>query len=301
MNIRQILDVLNQGIVIFDKQYKVTEWNQWMVLHSSIEREDIIGKNLFLFFPDLNNPSFLRNCKAVFNFGNIAFLSQKIHSYLFKFKLTGSQLGEFEYMQQSSVIAPLKDDNDTIESCIITIQDVTESVIVERKLRTMNMVDSLTEVFNRRHLDLRMTEEFSRHKRYNYNFSIIMFDIDNFKEVNDTYGHQFGDNVLKEVARRAHDTLRESDILTRYGGEEFCCILPETDINGAIPVAERIRSDVAGDTFGDSTHQISLSVSLGVAQIEKKIMRPEEVLNNADLALLKAKQEGKNRVIVHKE
>ncbi len=299
MDSRQILDVFNQGVVIFDKNYKVLEWNRWMEDHSRISRDEILGKNIYLYFPYLKTPSFLRNCKSVFTFGNIAFLSQAIHSYLFKFKPKGSHNYHFEFMQQSAVIAPLKNEENEVDSCIITIQDVTESVIVERQLQTLNMTDPLTKAFNRRLLDLRLTDEFARFKRYDYCFSVIMIDIDNFKLINDTYGHKFGDTVLIELVRRINDTLRETDILARYGGEEFCCILPETDINGGKPVAERIRSIIANDFFSDGKNNIAVTISLGFAEMHKGIEAPEDLLESADKALFKAKRDGKNRVVTY--
>ena len=299
MDTRQILDVLNQGVVIFDTHYKVLEWNQWMQDHSKISRDEIVGKNIFLFFPDLKTASFLRNCKSVFNFGNIAFLSQPIHSFLFKFKLRGSHDYYFEHMQQSAVIAPLKNENQEVESCIITIQDVTESVHVERKLRSLNMTDPLTKAFNRRLLDLRLTDEISRFNRYKYCFSVMLLDIDNFKIINDTYGHTFGDIVLQELVKRVQDTLRDTDVLARYGGEEFCCILPETNLKGGKYVAERILTIIADTPFSHDLHTTHVTVSIGLAQMGTQITTATALLDMADTALLKAKRAGKNRCILH--
>lgn len=299
MELRQILDVFNQGVVIFDKTYRVLEWNRWMEDHSRISRNEIVGKNIYLFFPYLKTPSFLRNCKSVFAFGNIAFLSQAIHSHLFKFKPKGSHSYHFDYMQQSAVIAPLKNDDNEVESCIITIQDVTESVLVERKLQALNMIDPLTNAFNRRLLDLRLADEFARYKRYTYSFSVIMIDIDNFKMINDTYGHNFGDIVLVELVKRIQNILRDTDIITRYGGEEFCCILPETDLHGGKPVAERTRSLIADKPFSNGKIRINVTISLGFAEMFSEVDTPAGLLDLADQALYAAKREGKNRVICY--
>lgn len=298
IDLSEVLDVLNQGIVIIDRQYKVVLWNKWMEDHSKIVKDEIVGKNLFFFFPDLQTKNFLRNSKTVFNFGNIAFLSQSIHSCLFKFKPKGSQRHSFEYMQQSVTIAPLRNKDHEVTRAIITVLDVTDSVIVENKLRTVNMTDTLTQAFNRRLLDLRVADECARFRRYDHGFSVIMFDIDNFKTVNDTYGHKFGDLVLQELVRRAQAALRDTDVLCRYGGEEFCCILPETDLKGGRPVAERIRSKIADTPFTIGEEHITVTVSLGLAQMDCGIPDAPALLDRADQALFKAKGEGKNRAVV---
>ncbi|KWT83454.1 response regulator [Candidatus Magnetominusculus xianensis] len=129
----QLLDMLNTGVVIIDKKLAVLYWNRWLAMQSGIQSSDIVGAELLDFFPNLDKPSFLKSCKSVFTFGNFIFLSQKLHNYLFPFKLTGKQAAHFEYMQQSCTLGPLRDESDTIKYIFITIEDVTEIVTYAQK------------------------------------------------------------------------------------------------------------------------------------------------------------------------
>ncbi|MBI9104158.1 MAG: sensor domain-containing diguanylate cyclase [Spirochaetales bacterium] len=294
MRYKAVLDIINTGIVIIDRHYKVLEWNRWMSFYSKIERKDIIDLSLFQHYPNLNKPSFLRVCKSVFTFGNIIYLSQKIHSHLFPFKVIGSHSSSFEFMQQSCNISPLKDEDGKIEFLVISIQDVTESVVIERRLRNLNSTDGLTGAYNRRYFEARIKEEFFRLKRYELTLSLLMFDIDNFKKINDTYGHQFGDYVLKKISMEILELIRDVDILIRFGGDEFICFLPETNIMGAYTLGERIRKTIEKTCFSDDDKEASVSISIGTAEVLKSMTEPEQLIEAADQALYTAKNAGRN-------
>ena len=297
----QIFNTVNIGLVILDRDLRVQHWNRWMALHSGITSEEILGSSIFYFFPYLNNPRFLRNCQSVLAFGNLSFFSQKLHRYLFPFKPESFVDSKLQFMQQSCTMGPLRDHDNCIKSIFITIQDVTDMVIYEQKLLEMNLRDGLTGIYNRRFLEIRLKEEFERHKRYARNLSLIMFDIDFFKNVNDTYGHLCGDFILQSIASRVASLIREEDCLARYGGEEFCCILPETGINGAVIIAERIRNIISETE--NNFHNVSLivTVSLGVAETGQSIDTQEKLIKSADRALYEAKKTGRNRVVAFSE
>lgn len=154
------------------------------------------------------------------------------------------------------------------------------------------ITDKLTGLFNRNIIDNLVEIEYERSKRTGKPISIILFDIDHFKKINDTYGHDIGDYVLKTIAQIARRTLRKSDYIIRWGGEEFLIILPETDINGAITVAEKIRQNIENFHFKDID---KVTVSLGVTQI-KKNETIENAIKRGDQALYMAKNKGRNRV-----
>ncbi|MBF0320339.1 MAG: diguanylate cyclase [Nitrospirae bacterium] len=295
---RQVFDVINIGIVILDTELNVCYWNRWMTQHSGIECEDIIGSPLLEFFPEINTKYLDRSVKAVLRFGNFVFLSQKLHKYLFKFKKDTSG---FQHMQQSVTIGPIRGSDNSIDHVFIVVQDVTEMAAYERKLHEMNIKDGLTGIYNRRYLESRLKDEFDRHKRYCHALSIIMFDIDHFKAINDSYGHQYGDIILKKVSSTALNTLRANDMLARYGGEEFCCILPETTISNAMMVAERIRKNVESQEnkfsgiSGDITAKVT--ISLGVSELCELTDTHEKLLKKADDALYAAKHTGRNKVV----
>lgn len=166
----------------------------------------------------------------------------------------------------------------------------------------MAMIDSLTGLYNRRQLFNLGQIEFSRACRYNHSISVIMLDIDLFKKVNDVYGHIIGDQVLQQIANRCRSVLRTSDIIGRYGGEEFVILLPETSIHHAQNIANRIRLLVLDRPIMTDRGDISISVSLGISSMEGDCdSRLEWVIDQADQALLKAKDLGRNRVVTWKE
>jgi len=297
MIFNQIFDAINMGLVILDRDLKVQKWNRWMEVHSGITEEKITGVSIFETFPDLNNPKFHRSCKSVFAFGNFCFFSQKLHHYLFPFKSTSYFESIFEYMQQNCVMGPLRDENNFIQHLFIYIQDVTEVAVYEHKLVELNLKDGLTGIFNRRYFEVKLREEFGRCKRYGGELSLVMFDIDFFKKVNDEYGHQCGDFVLKSVSSRISSVIRNVDYLFRYGGEEFCCMLPETEFDGALQAAERFRKVIMEMENNFDKSIVKITISLGVAGLNDDIGSAEMFIKKADEALYRAKREGRNRVM----
>ena len=160
--------------------------------------------------------------------------------------------------------------------------------------------DSLTGLYNRRSLDVRLSEEFSRAQRYTREFSIIMLDIDHFKAVNDTYGHQMGDVVLKQVADLIEKSLRKSDVPYRYGGEEFVILATETGIAGAKMCAERIRMSCHENSFGEEKQPVSIAMSGGISCYpQSSVENAEELLRKADSAMYEAKAAGGNCISIN--
>ncbi|MDH4099324.1 MAG: diguanylate cyclase, partial [Nitrospirota bacterium] len=174
---------------------------------------------------------------------------------------------------------------------------VIENARLYREISRLSVTDGLTGIFNRRYLMEALEKEFIRAKRHNEPISQIMVDIDHFKKVNDTYGHQMGDLVLKETARLLKDALRKSDIIGRYGGEEFCIILPETPLKGAEQVAEHLRTAIETHLFEYGDVSLHATASLGVSSFpENGVSTVDELSRLADEALYRAKEGGRNRV-----
>ncbi len=293
--LQQIFDTVNIGLVVMDRQLRVTQWNRWMYQHSGIAAEAIVGSSIFDHFPQLNTPGFQKNCKAVLAFGNFSFFSQKLHRYLFPFKPVGSFGAKFEQMQQSCTMGPLRGDDNAINAIFIVVQDVTELATYEQKMTEMSIKDGLTGIFNRRHFESRLAAECERHQRYGRELSLLMIDIDFFKAINDGYGHQCGDHVLKSVSAALASGIRTSDNLARYGGEEFCCLLPETGLTSAAALAELLRKRVEGATLSHESDEIKVTISLGVSELAADDT-PHRLLKRADEALYRAKKAGRNRV-----
>ena len=168
---------------------------------------------------------------------------------------------------------------------------------LNRELAEISITDSLTQVFNRQYFMDRIKQEVKRSYRYGTHVSLLMLDIDYFKKVNDTYGHQAGDSVLAGVAGLIKDGLRDTDLFARYGGEEFCLLAMAMDQAGAELLAERLRKKVESAEFVTGGNKLKVTVSIGVSAWVPEIKENfEELVRRADSALYSAKQQGRNRI-----
>ena len=165
--------------------------------------------------------------------------------------------------------------------------------LLHQQMSLMAYTDPLTNIYNRLHFGHFLDAEIDRVKRYGGTFSIIFFDLDRFKEVNDEYGHLVGDEVLKRVAEIVEKANRNADIFARYGGEEFIILAPATDIAGARAHAERLRNDIEHYRFSEISH---LTCSFGVAEYKPDADDVMSLFKRADTALYNAKKLGRNRV-----
>jgi len=214
-----------------------------------------------------------------------------------------------------SISAPIPSEDGSVSKVVEVIRDVTERVTLEKelkekgwelervnqKLAKMAVTDGLTMLFNRRYFQDSLSREFKRLARHRALplLALAMVDIDDFKQLNDTHGHQAGDLVLKNLAKILKTCIRVTDVVARYGGEEFVVIIPETDAEGASVVAERIRQGVEAATFLYRDATLKVTVSVGLASFPLPDVNTEEdLIKAADVALYKAKAEGKNRVVL---
>lgn len=260
----QLFDMVNLGIIILDRELNVQKWNRWLEMHTRIPAADIVGSPLFDSYPNLNKNWFIKNCESVFSFGNFSFFSQKLHNYIIPISPVHHFDPEFKYMQQNCTLGPLYDKDKKIEYIYMIIQDATEVAAYEAKLLDINTRDSLTEIFNRRYFESRLQHEIERHKRYKRPLSLVVIDIDNFKQVNQQHGTQAGDNVLIQLSSLFINRLRVVDTVARYNGEEFCIILPETPTPAAQTVAEQLRELVGKSAFAYEDQSIRITISLGI-------------------------------------
>ena len=173
-------------------------------------------------------------------------------------------------------------------------RDISERKLMEAEIRRLSITDKLTQSFNRLKLDETLEQQFEWSKTSFTPFAIIILDIDHFKLVNDTYGHQVGDQVLVELVGVLNDNVRSQDVVGRWGGEEFLIILPDTSREEATGLAERLRQAVAAKIFTTAGH---VTISLGVSAF-KTDSSPEAIVSRADTALYQAKEKGRNRVEV---
>ncbi len=168
-----------------------------------------------------------------------------------------------------------------------------------KKLEKKLNKDQLTGAYNRRAYDQLIEKEMERFLRYGTKFSLLIMDVDNFKLINDNYGHIIGDKCLQEIIRRTLPLLRKNDMLARYGGEEFVMIMPETDSDGAKTAAEKIRKTIETIEFLYKSKKVKVTISTGVSQSRKGDKSHLQIFERSDIALYKAKEQGRNQVVVN--
>jgi diguanylate cyclase (GGDEF)-like protein len=167
----------------------------------------------------------------------------------------------------------------------------------QRHLEHQTQVDSLTGLFNRRAFEKKIDDEFQRSKRYQHPLSLLILDIDHFKVINDTYGHHGGDTALIKISEILRSKTRQSDFPSRFGGEEFVLVLPDTDDDSALQVANKLHEEIRSATYGTPGRPFTLTVSIGLSSTAGGMYRDwQEMLEDADRALYQAKNNGRNRI-----
>lgn len=298
-----IVDRVNVGVFVVDKDMKLVLWNRFMEMNSGRKSKEVLGNNLFTLFPELPSNWLQRKISNVFVLKNFAFTSWEQRPYLFKFPHNRPVTGGVDSMQQDSTFLPVRNTAGEVQFVCVTLFDVTDTSVYQtmmkdalKKLSEVSNRDGLTSLFNRRYLEQSLIKEFGRNHRYGTPLSVVMIDLDHFKIINDQYGHLAGDEVLRRTATIISNGVREADTAGRYGGEEFVLILPQTNLEGAVKLAERLRQNVAEEKIVFNNATIRVTISLGIAQARDDIASHEELLQEADVCLYESKKQGRNRV-----
>lgn len=181
---------------------------------------------------------------------------------------------------------------------LVALNDISQRKELEAELFHQASFDSLTNISNRRYFLTQAEADLRRARRYSRELTLLMCDVDHFKHINDQYGHAAGDAVLQKVVQASLESLRESDVMGRLGGEEFAILLPETDLAAALEVAERLRAHVAETAITVNKEILHCTLSIGVAQLHAEDKDIDALLQRADDAMYVAKNNGRNRIIV---
>lgn len=179
---------------------------------------------------------------------------------------------------------------------MVAINDISARKKMEEELQRLATTDTLTGILNRRQFFILAEQEVERSRRYGRTLALLLYDIDHFKQVNDTFGHQAGDIVLRELAKLVHEQLRRNDIEGRVGGEEFAVLLPETTISEAVVLAERIRGIIESFAINIGETSLHITASFGVTAVKENDVALDSIYKRADSALYEAKNAGRNRV-----
>ena len=298
----QIANQLNTGVLVLDAEFNIVIWNRFLQVHTAKVADNIIGHSIFNAFPELPERWLSRKLTSVLQLNTPSFCSWQQRHHLFELPHTRPITTDSEFMAQNCTFLPIETECKAKYICIL-IEDVTDVCHYQTQLQKtlaelaqISRIDGLTQIYNRRHWQESLEQEHAKACRHNKNLSLIMLDLDHFKLLNDNYGHQCGDMVLIEVSALISSLLRVEDIFGRYGGEEFAIILPETNLKGATELGQRICRSIAENSLNYNGQSISVTISLGVAQLSNTDSNYEELITQSDNALYQAKAQGRNQV-----
>ncbi|AMK00300.1 diguanylate cyclase [Alteromonas macleodii] len=294
------------GIAVLDRNFNVQVWNKFLENHGAKKAEAIIGDSLFSHFPEIEEKWLRTKVDPVFNLKSPVFIIWEQRPYLFKFGCNRPVTSAAEFMYQNVTMFPIVDKRGNVERFCMLVYDVTEQALGKRgmehlneELKTASRVDGLTGLYNRRYWQERFDEMHKLCVRREKPSTALMLDIDHFKRINDTYGHQAGDKVIKMLAALIKRCVRETDLAGRYGGEEFAIILNDSSVEDAKIVAERIRQLAKRLVVEHEGESISFTVSLGLAQFSPDFKGAMAWLECADQALYEAKENGRNQYRIY--
>jgi len=298
----QISNQLNTGILVVDAGFNIVIWNRFLQVHTDKKIDNVLGHSIFSVFPELPERWLSRKLSSVLQLNTPSFCSWEQRHHLFELPHTRPITTDSDFMAQNCTFLPIVTDAKDSYICIL-IEDVTDVCHYQTQLQKtlaelakISRIDGLTQIYNRRHWQESLEQEYAKARRHDKKLSLIMLDLDHFKLLNDNYGHQCGDMVLIEVSALISDLLRVEDIFGRYGGEEFAIILPETDLSGALELAQRICGKIASLALTYKNQTIKVTASLGVAQLGAEESTYEALITQSDNALYQAKDQGRNQV-----
>ncbi len=285
----KIVELAADSILTIDEDLKLVFFNKEAEKTFGYQSKEIIGQHINKLIPPEYHEKHNDHIKS--------FLSGKVVSRLMN-------------MRSNIEVKGLKKDG-TIFFCEVSIikvgmqanvyltailRDITDSKEIEKKLKNLAEVDALTGIMNRGTIENLLKREIERASRYDKNLAFLMIDIDHFKKVNDTYGHEVGDITLKHLAQICRNNIREVDFIGRWGGEEFAILMPEIDSKGVFVVAEKLRMSIENQPVDLQTNnKIKITISIGGALFKKSNPKWEFLYKEADAALYKAKEQGRNR------
>jgi len=323
MNIQMInssiIDCISTGICVVNDQYTILVWNSVMENLTGIKGKDIFGKKLFNFFPKFLEDSIKLRLDSIFSGGPPILFSSLLNRDLFLSSATKLQekhlevvAASFTFEDGSTTLLFTINDETELNNQIINFREMRDKALeevekrkkveielrnVNEKLESIANTDPLTGLFNRRNIKEKINNELERKKRHSGDFSLILSDIDFFKNFNDNYGHDCGDYVLKQIAIIMENNLRSIDTISRWGGEEFLIFLPETSSEEAQFVAEKIREQIFNHHFIYMDRDLNVTMTFGIAQLESSDENIDIIIKRADIALYKGKEQGRNCVV----
>ncbi|WP_026971395.1 sensor domain-containing diguanylate cyclase [Aliagarivorans marinus] len=303
-----MVQTIDAGLVVLDQQYQVQIWNNFMEAHSGKRPDQTHGKSLFELFPELPADWLKQKIDSVFLLKNRAFTTWEQRPHVFPFRNYRPITGTVDFMYQNITLIPLTSLTGQVTHICIIVYDVTDSAVnkeeaqrVNEQLKALSRTDHLTSLSNRGYWQQRLEQEFGRSMRSGHNYALVMLDIDHFKNINDSYGHPVGDEIITMLADAIRHIMRKTDIAGRYGGEEFAVILTDCTGEAAMLFAERLREAVEQLKLSLDEQTITFTISLGVAALDGEMEAAADWLEAADKALYASKHQGRNRSTLYSQ
>lgn len=297
-----VLQALPLGVLVLDEQLAVHLWNRWLEDHSGMSAGSVHGRALTELFPDQDFSSLKRKVRSVLSLGVEAFFNPGSDGHLLPFAVDDQIGRRLDLMRQSCTISPLEGSDGRL--VCVAVADETHTFLsaeamgrANDELETLNRTDRLTGAANRAHVLERLHVEVARLERMPGDLSVGVLDVDHFKLVNDQYGHLVGDEALRVVARALEASLRQVDLVGRFGGEEFLVIFVGAPPDGVMIAADRCRLSIQQAEIRAQGQRLGVTASMGVAHFEAG-ESVDNLIRRADEALYRAKHEGRNRIVV---
>ena len=282
--LEKVFESMKDGVIILDSEYNIINFNK--------AAKDIIQELVGLEKGTANGLAAFSNYPELIK----AMLNDDKHGSKLLFK----QAEEHLYCY-NIVVTRIHDKKNRVIGKIIVLNDITEQRELMERLDKLASTDDLTQIYNRRYFEEQCVLELGRSQRHLHPISFIIFDLDNFKGINDLYGHPTGDAVLQWVANRCRSLIRMNDTIARFGGDEFAVLLPETNVDDAFCLAERLRSGISETPFRYGSLKLNITGSFGIYGTALVNEDLSELMIKADKALYKAKSQGRNRVEIFRQ
>ncbi|MDF0533048.1 GGDEF domain-containing protein [Shewanella yunxiaonensis] len=297
-----MVQTIEVGLVVLDRQFNIQLWNGFMENHSGISPNELKGNNLFQRFPELPADWLKQKMEQVFLLKNNVFISWEQRPYIFKFNNYRPITGRAEFMYQNITLLPLSSLTGTSHISMI-IYDVTDIAInklqltaANEQLQQLTQRDELTQLFNRRHWQQLVEQEFARFSRYQEPTTLMMVDIDYLKQINDQHGHIAGDRAIQHLAHLVSRNLRNTDVACRYGANSFALLLHHCDTVQASQLAARLQFSLQQTPLLFNGSHLSFAISIGISTLNDECSGYDRWLDTADEALANAKMAGRDQI-----
>lgn len=287
---RQIALHAEEAVVIIDRNSEIVFFNEGAERIFGYATNEITGQKLDTLLPERFH---IQHDMMIHEFGHADAATK--HAEDRHRQIYGRRKSGEEFVASASIFDLSRGDQKFYGA---VVRDISKNRKTEEELLRLAATDPLTGAFNRREFTAIAAREALRANRYHHPLSILMFDLDHFKRLNDTYGHGAGDKALQRFTMICTNALRNVDVFGRWGGEEFVALLPETDIQGATVIGERLRRLTADNLLTYNDHKINFTVSIGIAEFKDGETTIDGVLGRADSAVYDAKKAGRDRISV---